>query len=52
MADDTSNENVLTPEELKRRYKEVPRLITGTNFGVGNGHLGTEFRDEIISRKE
>ncbi len=52
MADDVSEGEVLSPDELKRRYKEASRLTTGTNFGVGNGHLGTEFRDEIIRRKE
>ena len=42
----------LSPEELKKRYKESSFLTAGQVFGNGNGQLGVEARDEVICRNE
>jgi hypothetical protein len=42
----------LSPEELKKRYKESSFLTAGQVFGHGNGRLGVEARDEVIRRNE
>ena len=42
----------LSPEELKKRYKESSFLTAGQVFGNGNGRLGVEARDEVIRRNE
>ena len=42
----------LSPEELRKRYKESSFLTAGQVFGHGNGRLGEEVRDEVIRRNE
>ncbi len=42
----------LSPEELKKRYKESSFLTARQVFGNGNGRLGVEARDEVICRNE
>ncbi len=42
----------LSPEELKKRYKESSFLTAGQVFGNGNGRLGVETRDKVIRRNE
>ena len=42
----------LSPEELRKRYKELSFLTAEQVFGHGNGWLGEEVRDEVIRRKE
>ena len=42
----------LSPEELKKRYKESSFLTAGQVFGNGNGRLGVEARDEVICRNQ
>ena len=51
MADDDAADNILSPEELQKRYKQASRLTAGTAFGRGNGMLGPELRDEVIRRR-
>ena len=51
MADDNSAGNVLSSEELKKRYKDASWMSAGTGFGIGNGSLGPELRDEVVRRK-
>ena len=48
MAEDAAAQNQLTREELMRRYKEASRFTAGTVFGIGDGMLGPEVRDEVI----
>jgi hypothetical protein len=40
----------VSPEELKKHYKNARRVTGGVITGIGNGRLGEEVRDEIISR--
>jgi hypothetical protein len=42
----------LSPDDLKKRYKESSFLTAGQVFGHGNGRLGAEVRDEVIRRNE
>ena len=42
----------LSPEELRKRYKESSFLTSGQVFGHGNGCLGTEAQDEVLRRNE
>ena len=51
MADDDAADNILSPKELQKRYKQASRLTAGTAFGRGNGMLGPELRDEVIRRR-
>ena len=52
MAEDAAIGNQISPEELKKRYAEAKRLTSGVAFGVGNGELGTQVRDEVIRRNK
>ena len=52
MAEDAAVGNRISPEELKKRYAEAKRLTSGVAFGVGNGELGTQVRDEVIRRNK
>ena len=52
MAEDAAIGNRISPEELKKRYAEAKRLTSGVAFGVGNGELGTQVRDEVIRRNK
>ena len=51
MADDDEADNVISREELQKRYKDSSRLTAGTAFDRGNGMLGPELRDEVIKRR-
>ncbi len=42
----------LSPEELRKRYKESSFLTAGQVFGHGNGRLGEEVPDKVIRRNE
>ncbi len=42
----------LSPEELRKRYKESSFLTAGQVFGHGNGRLGEEVRDKVIRRSK
>ena len=42
MAGDAANGNVVSPDELRKRYKEARKLTAGVAFGNGDGHLGPE----------
>ncbi len=42
----------LSPEDLRKRYKESSFLTAGQVFGHGNGRLGEEVRDEVICRNK
>ena len=40
MAGDAANGNVVSPDELRNRYKDASRLTAGIAFGNDDGHLG------------
>ena len=40
MAGDAANGNVVSPDELRKRYKDARKLTAGVAFGNGDGHLG------------
>jgi hypothetical protein len=42
----------LSPEELRKRYKESSFLTAGQVFGHGNGRLGEEVHDKVIRRSK
>ena len=51
MADDDAASNIISPKELKKRYSRTKRLSAGVAFGVGNGRLGPELRDEVMRQR-
>ena len=50
MAGDAANGNVVSADELRKRYKNARKLTAGVAFGNGDGHLGPELRDAVRER--
>ena len=50
MAEDATNGNVVSSEELRSRYKEATRLTAGVVYGKGDGRLGPKIRDAVCQQ--
>ena len=47
MAGDAANGNVVSPDELRKRYKDARKLTAGVAFGNGDSHLGPTLQDAV-----
>ena len=45
-------EQRLPPDVLKSRYEKAKRMTAGVVFGLGDGVLGIQVRDEVIRRND